>query len=413
MLTTYLKKPRTQERYRSGPAGPHCEAFIAWLEARGYHPRHIRRLLRGGYRFSCWAEHEEGAPRALDTQALEAFRRELQTQQRLRYPSGSYSDLFMGARHFVTFLEARGQLAPPTAQPAASPEPPLFVEFRVWMQTHRGASAATLNNYRRPLLAFLGTLGEDPAQYDARALRAFILDRTKGHGVGYAKIVVTTVRTFLRFLIAVGHCAPRLQHAIPTIACWRLAALPRYLSAEAIERMLASCELTTQIGLRDRAVLLLLARLGLRAGDVAALRLNDIDWRVGTVQVAGKNRRQTRLPLPQEVGEAILAYLTLRPTRTTDSVFLTICAPFSELTRQTVSKIATRAMLRAGIETPVHGAHVLRHSAATQMLRHDVPLPAIAAVLRHTSMETTTGYAKVDLPLLQHVVQSWPEVEPC
>jgi integrase/recombinase XerD len=410
MLTTYFKKPRTQERYRSGPVGPHVETFSAWLEARGYHPRYRRRLLCGAHRFALWSQHGIGTVQELNAHTLAVFRRELQTQQQLRYPKGSYSDLFMGARHLVTFLEASGHAAP---LPSASSDPPLLIAFCDWMQTHRGVSAVTLINYRRPLLAFLKTLGEDPAQYDARALRTFILDQSKGHGVSSAKTVVTTVRAFLRFLIAVGHCSPKLAYAIPTIACWRFASLPRYLSAEAIERMLASCELTIPMGRRDRAVLLLLARLGLRAGDVAALRLNDIDWRAGTIQVTGKTRRQTRLPLPQEVGEAILAYLTLRPLQLTGAVFLTTCAPFAALTRQTVGKIATRAMQRAGIETPVHGSHILRHSAATQMLRNDVPLPAIAAVLRHTSMETTTGYTKVDLPLLQHVIQPWPEVASC
>jgi len=410
MLTTYCKKPRTQECYRSGPTDPHFDTFSACLEARGYHPRYRHRLLRGAHRFAFWSQHGKGAARELNAHTLKVFRRELQTQQQLRYPNGTYSDLFMGARHLITFLEVNGHAAP---LPSASPDPQLLVDFHDWRQTHRGVSSVTLTNYRRPLLAFLKTLGEDPAQYDARALRAFILEQTKGNGVSTAKTVVTTIRTFLRFLIAVGHCAPELAYAIPTIACWRVASLPRYLSAEAIECRLTSCEITTLIGLRDRAVLLLLARLGLRAGDVAALRLTDIDWRAGTVQVAGKMRRQSRLPLPQEVGEAILAYLTLRPSRTTEAIFITTCAPFVVLTRQTVGKIATRAMQRAGIETPVHGSHVLRHSAATQMLRHDVPLPAIAAVLRHSSMETTTGYAKVDLPLLQQATQPWPEVTPC
>ncbi len=410
MLTTSSKKPRTQEHDRSGPTDPPFDTFGAWLEARGYHPRYRRRLLRGAHRFARWNQHGKGAVQELNALTLEVFRRELQTQQQLRYPNGSYSDLFMGARHLVRFLEANGHAAP---LPSVSSDPQLLIDFRDWMHTHRGVAAVTLTNYRRPLLAFLQTLGEEPAQYDARALRAFILEQTKGQGVSSAKTMVTTVRTFLRFLIAVGHCSPELTYAIPTVASWRLASLPRYLSAEAIEGMLASCERTTLIGLRDRAVLLLLARLGLRAGDVAALQLTDIDWRAGTVQVTGKTRRQTRLPLPQEVGEAILAYLTLRPPRTTEAVFLITCAPFVALTRQAVGKIATCAMQRAGIETPVHGSHVLRHSAATHMLRHDVPLPAIAAVLRHSSMETTTGYAKVDVPLLQHATQPWPEVTPC
>lgn len=412
MLATYFKKLQTQERYRSGPAGPYFDEFIAWLEARGHQPRPIRRLLRGAHRFSLWTQIGRGASWELDAQALEAFRRALQTQQRLRYPNGNYSDLFLGARHFVTFLEASGHLPPPARCPAV-PAPQLLVDFRAWMQTHRGTTTATLNNYQRPLLDLLTTLGEDPAQYTAHALRAFILDRARRHGIGHAKMVVTTARTFLRFLIAVGHCPPGLEEAIPTIARWRFASLPRYLSAEAIEGMLASCDLATRIGLRDRAVLLLLARLGLRAGEVAAVRLRDINWQAGTVQVAGKNRRQTRLPLPQEVGDAILAYLEHRPMGHTDSVFLTTCAPLKGLTRQAVSGIATRAMQRADIEAPVHGAHVLRHSAATQMLRHDVPVPVIGAVLRHASMETTAGYAKVDLPLLQHVVQPWPEVKVC
>lgn len=410
MLTAYFKKPQTQERYRSGPAGPYVEEFIAWLEARGYHPRHIRRLLRGVRRFSFWTQTGEGTPWELDAQALEAFRRELQSQQRLRYPSGSYSDLFMGARHFVSFLEARGHVA---AQRPAVPTPPLLEDFRTWMQTHRGLTTATLNNYHRFLLDFLATLGEDPTQYTASTLRAFILDRAGRHGGGHAKMVVTTARTFLRFLIAVGHCSPGLEQAIPTIAGWRLAALPYYLSAEAIERLLASCDLTTRLGLRDRAVLLLLARLGLRASDVATLRFRDLNWQTGTIQVAGKNRRQTRLPLPQEVGDAILAYCEHRPPGNTESVFLTTCAPFNCLTRQTVSKVATRAMRRADIEPPVRGAHILRHSAATHMLRDDIPLPAIGAVLRHASVETTVGYTKVDLSLLQQVVQPWPEVETC
>lgn len=412
MLTTYLKRPQTQERYRSGPAGPHFDEFIAWLEGRGYRPRPIRRFLRGAHCFSLWTQTGKGAPWALDAHGLEAFRGTLQTQQRLRYPNGNYSDLFLGARHLVTFLEASGHLPPPTRRPAV-PLPQLVVDFRAWMQTHRGTTITTLNNYQRPLLDLLATLGEDPAQYTARALRTFILDRAKRHGVGHAKLVVTTTRTFLRFLIAVGHCPPGLAEAIPTIARWRLAALPRYLSAEAIEGLLASCDLTTRIGRRDRAVLLLFARLGLRAGDVATLQLTDLDWQAGTVQVAGKNRRQTRLPLPQEVGDAILAYLEDRPAGHTAAVFLTSSAPLKELSRQAVSRIATRAMQRAAIETPVSGAHVLRHSAATQLLRQDVPIPAIGAVLRHASMETTAGYAKVDLSLLQHVVQPWPEVQPC
>jgi integrase/recombinase XerD len=413
MLTTYLKTPLTLERYRVGPAGPHLNQFTEWLEARGYQPDRILHLLRGVHRFSCWAHNARLPVECLGGEAIEAFRHHLHTEQRLHYPSGNYSHLFMGARHFVTFLAATGHLTSPALIPPASCEPQLLVEFHHWMQTHRGTTAATLHNYRLPLRDFLATLGAQPAQYTARALRAFILERAQRYGIGRAKTVVTAVRMFLRFLIAVGYCPPGLEHAIPTIARWRRASLPTYLSAEAVERVIASCDLTTPMGVRDRAVLLLLARLGLRAGDVTALQLRHIDWQVGTVQVAGKSRRHHRLPLPQEVGDAILHYLDYRPTGHTAQVFLTTRAPFKSLTYQAVGKIATQGMVRAGIETPIHGAHVLRHSAATQMLRHGVPLSAIGAVLRHASIETTAGYAKVDLPLLQTVVQPWPEEALC
>jgi len=186
---------------------------------------------------------------------------------------------------------------------------------------------------------------------------------------------------FLRFLIATGKCAPGLEHALPTIAHWRLASLPKYLPTETVEHVLASCDRATPIGTRDRAVLLLLARLGLRAGDVAALKWADIDWPDGTLRVAGKNRRETRLPLPQEVGEAILCYgAHHRPDVPSPYVFLTTIAPLGPLSSKTVTKIAARALRRADVESSIYGAHVFRHSVATTMLRQGVSLPSIAGI---------------------------------
>jgi integrase len=181
-----------------------------------------------------------------------------------------------------------------------------------------------------------------------------------------------------------------------------------------VEQVLASCDLTTAIGVRDQAVLLLLAQLGLRAGDVAALKWRDIDWPDGTLCVMGKNRRQTRLPLPQEVGEAILDYAEhQRPRVPSPYVFLTTMAPIRPISPKTVTKITADALRRANVESPIYGAHVLRHSAATNMLRQGASLPSIGAVLRHASVETTAHYAKVDVDLLHEVVRAWPEVSPC
>ena len=354
MLNTYVKRPLTRERYRSRPAGPHLDAFILWLEQRGYQPRRILRLIRGVHRFSQWAQENGLGVEELDVKALEQFHNHLQGRQPLRYPCGSSRPVILGARHFVTFLETLGLVSPTAVVLPSPPEPALLGAFRQWMRTHRGTTEATLNTYRLPIIDLLHTLGEQPASFEAKAPRTFLLERAGRRGIDQAKKIVQAVRMFLRFLIATGQCAPGLEHALPTIAHWRLAALPKYLPTETVEHVLASCDRATPLGTRDRAVLLLLARLGLRAGDVAALKWADINWPDGTLRVAGKNRRATRLPLPQEVGEAILCYGEHhRPAVPSPYVFLTTIAPLGPLSAKTVTKIAARALRRATVESPI------------------------------------------------------------
>ena len=165
---------------------------------------------------------------------------------------------------------------------------------------------------------------------------------------------------------------------------------------------------------RDKAIILLLARLGLRAGDVAELRISKIDWKDGSFLISGKSQREDRLPLPQEVGDAIVTYLEIRPQVGEDKVFLGIQAPLRPFASgSTVSQIVKRRTHLAGVVTPRYGAHVLRHTAATEMLRQGVPLYEIGQVLRHRSLDMTAYYAKVDIELLKQVTQPWPEVLSC
>jgi len=222
--------------------------------------------------------------------------------------------------------------------------------------------------------------------------------------------MVTALRAFMRFLIAVGLCPVGLDAAIPTVACWHLSTLPRYLQAKEVERIVASCRADTAVGIRDRAIVLLLARLALRAGDIVHLRLNDIDWREGWIRVCGKGRRETRLPLLQEVGEAIVSYVKgSRPPVETDILFLRSRAPLRGFTgHAAISVIVAKAMHRAGVVCPRGAAHVLRHSAATAMLRQGASLQDIAVVMRHRSIETTSIYAKVDILSLREIAQPWP-----
>jgi site-specific recombinase XerD len=183
-----------------------------------------------------------------------------------------------------------------------------------------------------------------------------------------------------------------------------------YIDPAQVERLIATCDRTTSTGLRDRAILLLLARLGLRAGDILSLRLDDLDWHQATLSVRGKGRRETRLPLPQDVGDAVLAYLDrARPHAGCDRVFFMSNAPIRPLTRSSaVSNIVRSAIRKAGINTPTKGASLLRHSAATAMLRGGATLDMVGAVLRHRSPDMTAHYAKVDVTMLRQIAQPWP-----
>jgi site-specific recombinase XerD len=283
------------------------------------------------------------------------------------------------------------------------------------MRQQRGTSDATVSEYNPFVRELLEHIGE-PSRLSASTLREFVLEKHRSCGWAKAKQCTTALRMFLRFLIAKGCCTTGLEAAIPTLAHWRLATLPRYLQPEEVERVIASCDPSSRVGRRDRAILLLLARLGLRAGDIVHLRLSDIDWKNASIQVCGKGRRQMRLPLTQEMGQAIVDYLQAgRPRSSADTVFVRCRAPFHSLRSNcAVSVIVTRALRRARVERPSRGAaHLLRHSLATSMLRGGASLSDIAGILRHRSIETTRIYAKVDVAALQQIAQPWPEACIC
>jgi len=282
------------------------------------------------------------------------------------------------------------------------------------MRNQRGAKEKTLIRYGAVIKDVLGDLGIDPNVYDAALIRACILSRTKGKSRSAVKEVVSVTRVFLRYLIAQGRCRTGMDDAVPTFAMWRLSALPRYLPPADIERVIASCNRDTAVGLRDRAAVLLLARLGLRAGDILNMDLEHIDWMDASIRVSGKSRTEVKLPLTQEVGDAVLEYLRRgRPPTTDPHVFVTMQAPVGPLHTSSVSAIVARAIARAGIESRFRGAHVLRHSAATDMLRQGATLQQVGVVLRHQYLDTTAHYAKVDLQRLRNIALPWPEVFPC
>jgi site-specific recombinase XerD len=290
-------------------------------------------------------------------------------------------------------------------------EPQLVARFQAWLLKHRGASDSTIKLYARDAVRLMATLGNDPARWEPAAIRSFFLDRASHCGNGTVEKLTTSLRAFLRYLAVEGRCRAGLADVVPGYAHWRLADMPRYLAAEQVNRLIAACDGDVVARRRDRAIVLLLARLGLRAGDVAQLRLADIEWQTGSLRVSGKSRYEVRLPLPQEVGDAIAAYLERRPSASeSDRVFMRTIAPCRPFRNgDGISSVVKRRMRGAGIVTPIKGAHILRHTAATEMLRHGVPLEKIGLVLRHRGIDTTAYYAKADVALLKQIAQPWPE----
>ena len=413
MLETYYSAPKTLARLRTGPSAPYIDGFAGHLAAAGYSSSSAVRYLRAATHLGHFLESRGMMLAEVDAGIAETFRRHLPS---CRCPSSNGGKVnhhtYFGVRRFHRYLVGLGVCAGEPVKTAAPDEPALIIEFSHWLEVHRGAAPPTREQYCRSARELLEVLGDDPARWAPQQVRAFFLRVPRRGSANTIEKQVTGVRAFLRYLIAQGHCHSALDQAVPRLARWRLASLPPSLSVEQVERLLAACEGPSLRRVRDRAVVLLLLRLGLRAGDVAHMRLSDLDWDNATVRVSGKGRYEVALPLPQEVGDALLDYLQCRPRFTrTDRVFVSDVAPFAPFSSgDTVGSVVERALARAGVTTPVKGAHLLRHTAATQMLRQGVPLERIGSVLRHRGVDTTAYYAKVDETLLGRVVQAWPEV---
>ena len=309
---------------------------------------------------------------------------------------------------FVRYLASVGVIR--SASLIKRPADDHLCAFKNWVRRHRGIGEGSIDRHAMLVARLLPQLGDDPSCYDAALINRVLLHSLENISQEGAKQLCSSLRMYLRFLVATDVCPPGLLGAIPSVPRWRMAALPRYMLSDDVERVIASCNPITHRGLRNRAILLLLARLALRAGDVAHLRLEDIDWNNALIRVSGKTRHEVALPLPQDVGDALLAYIEqARPKVDSDKVFLRVVAPFSPFSHsQAVSCIVSSVLAHAGIDNVnLHGAYLLRHSAATHMLRSGATLEAVGTMLRHRSPETTTIYAKVDTLMLAQVVQPW------
>jgi integrase/recombinase XerD len=414
VLSGLYLQSSTVARIRGSPLAVHLNPFVEHLLGAGYARSTVRTYLSSVQHFGAWMSARTIDVGDVDACTVADFARHLRRCRCIgpyhRKQAGSCETVLTAVRHFLKHLRRVG-----VARPASLwPKSPAILEFVEWMRKRRGTRDTTLKDYCRHISRLLSAVGDNPRRIDARSLRLFVSGESRRHGVHRSSSVVGALRAFVRFLIATGQCPSNLDGAIPVVARWRLASMPRFIPYEDVERVIASCDRRTGKGRRDRAILLLIARLALRAADVRQLRLTDLDWVHGAVVVCGKGQRPVRLPLPQDVGDAILAYLGRgRPRVDSPFVFLRSTPPFGPFHPASLAGVTRYAIQRAGVRAPHFGTHLFRHSAATEMLRRGATLEQIRTALRHASPETTLQYAKVDVEALRAIARPWPGAASC
>ena len=389
----------------SGPLAPFAAGFDAELTRAGYTPFSRAQHLRLAAHLSRWLEGQGLDSHALSPACIERY---LHSRRSAGYAT------HLSAKALVPLLRnlrALGAAAPPTPVPERSGQvEALLARYRCHLSAERGLTPETTSIYVDSVRPFVAEQVEGLAHKRLRAadVVAFCVDRLPRLSRSRAKQTTTALRSLLGLLHAEGLIAEPLAAAVPAVASWRLQGLPKGLEQNQRARLLGSCDRSTAIGRRDHAVLTVLARLGLRAGEVAALRLSDIDWRAGELRVRGKGRRTDRMPLPTDVGQEIARYLRDgRPPGIEErAVFVRALAPHQALSASGVSSIVVRAADRAGLERV--GAHRLRHTAATELLRSGAALPEVSQLLRHRRTETTAIYAKADREALRTIARRWP-----
>lgn len=390
----------------TGALAEYESAVRVMMTQAGYPPSSVAEASAAMRHLSGWMNRRGLAAAELTPLVIDEFL----AWRRRRCATAAVSRRWVAA--VVRALREQG-VAPGESRVAATSREVLLGDFRLWLMTERDLAAESVRCYgnqgRKFLASLPDPLEESLGRLDAPTVTAFIVEQARAAAsVWSAKALVTATRSLLRFLHVQGLIPSPLTAAVPGVAGWRLASLPKGLAREQVQALLAANDnVGTSAGRRDHAVLVTLAQLGLRGAEVAALQLQDIDWRGGQVVVRGKGARLERLPLPPEVGAAWVAYLTgSRPTCGSATVFVTSRAPYRPLTAAAVRAIMGRACDRAGM--PRVGAHRLRHSLATDLLRAGAPLAAIGQVLRHRSQLSTSVYAKVDHDTLRTLARPWP-----
>ena len=410
MLEKFLERLGADQRGQRNPLLVQVLPFADSLMESGYAATTIQSKLGLLIDLGEWLRRRGLAVKDLDERRIETFITDRRRKGLLR--RGDRTTV----RQLLDHLRERHVVQRVTPTCDVSPLAAILDRYEKHLRSERGLTTATIINYLPFARKFLSDrFGEGP--FLLKVVRpcdisGFILRHARTMSCRRAQLMTTAFRSFFRFLFMRGELQVDLAPSIPTVADWRLSTLPRYITAEEVIRVLGSCDRHTATGRRDYALLLLLARLGLRAGEIVAMQLEDIDWRSGEILVRGKGLLYDRMPLPVDVGQALAVYLRHdRPSSKTRRVFVCRKAPQRGFSGpSTVSTIVRRALDRAGLHPGFKGAHLLRHSLATSMIRSGASMSEIGEILRHRSPSTTEIYAKLDFEGLRSLAQPWPNL---
>jgi len=420
MFEQYIRLPRVLARLRASAFAPELEALVGYLQRRGHRRQAIAGYLRGAEHIADCFEKKLVSLDGLTADRLQEFARKVAARLPCGCPRKSPDrDLISVARHFFVVLREQGRCRSPVPVPLPRSHVDTLLErFDRHLHDDRGFAGSTRECYLRALRPVLAAKyrGEivDPAAISVHDVRRWVSARAAATSPRTAKKLANALRSLLRFFVLAGEPLAHLVTAVPSVPTPRLSGLPGGLSDPQLAQLMRSIDLSKPIGLRARAIIECAATLGLRASEVAALRMSDIDWRGGTIHLPRtKSRRGQVLPLPSTVGRVLVAYLKRgRPATSTDRVFVRHYLPVGgALQSSDVTKTVRRAMRRAGLQLPSMGAHVLRHTAASRLVRSGVGMKDIADVMRHKDIDTTRIYAKVDWPRLTEVALPWPTPE--
>ena len=409
MIECYFKNHEVAERLRGSVLGPQLDTFASVVSDLGYSHGTILTQLHLLAGLARWIQKNEIVLSDIDEHITNRFLNESARKGALR--RGDKNTL----RCFLDHLRVEGLIDYSAPTFNDSPLASLKNRYENYLRKERGLLTVTASRYWPYLQRFLvEQFGDGPIrlrELSQHAIDNFFLRHAHDRTPKVAQLMVAAMRSFFRFLFRYGETERDLSAAVPTVPTWRLTEVPKYLKPDELQFLLEASDRTTPVGRRDYSILLLIARLGLRAGEVVALELDDINWRTAELTIRGKGLYCDCLPLPQEVGKALAIYLQNdRPICPTRRVFIRMRAPcrgFKDST--TVSTIVRRAVQRSGLNTPSKGAHLLRYSLATDMLRQGASMTEIGELLRHRSPNSTEIYAKVDIEGLRSIARPWPE----